>query len=231
MNSLSKNARVAGLFYLALTVVGPVRLIYIPSVLFVSGNAAATAHNIASHEFLFRLGIFADILTATLDICVALALYRLLKGVDRTLGILMVIFGAASVPIYFVNTLNDFGALLFARGADFLSVFGQVQREAMTLFYVNLHHYDVVVNEVFWGLWLLPLGILVYRSGFLPRFLGVWLALNCFAYLAAVVAGVLAPQYAEMVANIAFPVQFGEVAFMLWLVIMGAKERAVASAA
>jgi hypothetical protein len=224
MGSLSKNARIAGLLYLALALVGPVRLVYIPSVLFVTGNAAATAHNVASHEALFRIGIFADLLTATLDIFVALALYRLLNGVDRTLATIMVILGCASVPIYFVNTLNDVAALLFARGADFLSVFGQSQRDAMVMLYVNLHHYGVVVNEVFWGLWLLPFGILVYKSGFLPRILGVWLILNCFAYLADDFTGVLLPQYANMVANFAFPLQFGEVAIMLWLVILGAKE-------
>jgi hypothetical protein len=227
MSSLNRNARIAGFLYLILILVGPIRLLYIPKVLFVSGNAAATAHNIASHEALFRIGIFSDLLTAILDIFVVLALYRLLNAVDRTSAIFMVIFGFADVPIYFVNTLNDFGALLFARGADFLSGFGQAQREAMTLFFVNLHHYGAVVNEVFWGLWLLPFGILVYKSGFLPRILGVWLMLNCLAYLAEVIAGVLLPQYVDVVGNIAFPLQFGEIAIMLWLVFMGAKQRVV----
>lgn len=149
MGSLSRNARIAGLLYLMLVLVGPVRLIYIPSVLFVTGNAAATVHNIASHEVLFRIGIFADLVAATLDIFVLLALYRLLNGVDRNLAAIMVIFGLIDVPIYFINTLNDVGALLFARGADFLSAFGQSQRDAMTMLFVNLHHYGVVVNEVF----------------------------------------------------------------------------------
>jgi hypothetical protein len=94
----------------------------------------------------------------------------------------------------------------------------------MTALFLNLHHYGIVVNEVFWGLWLLPFGILVHKSRFLPRLLGVWLMLNCFAYLVQVVAGVLLPQYAEMVSNIVFPVQFGEIAIMLWLLIMGAKQ-------
>lgn len=227
MGSLSRNARIAGLLYLALVLVGPIRLIYIPSVLFVSGNAAATAHNIASHEFLFRIGIFADLVTALLDIFVVLALYRLLNGVDRTLATIMVIFGFADVPIYFMNTLNDIGALLFARGGDLLSAFSQPQRDAMVTLSLNLHHYGIVVNEVFWGLWLLPFGILVYKSGFLPRILGVWLILNCFAYLAQVVTGILLPQYLDIVENIVFPVQFGEIAIVLWLIIMGAKDRSV----
>lgn len=229
MTSLSRNARIAGLLYFMLALAGPVRLIYIPSVLFVSGNAAATTHNIASHELLFRFGIFADLAAATLDIFVVLALYRLLSGVDRTLATIMVVLGIVDVPIYFVNTLNDVGALLFARGSDFLSVFGQSQQEAMTMLFLNLHHYGVVVNEVFWGLWLLPFGILVYKSDFLPRILGVWLVLNCFAYLAQSVVGILLPQYLELVSNVAFPLQLGEIAILLWLLVMGAKEHPAAT--
>ena len=225
MDLLKRNARIAGLLYLALVLVGPIRLLYIPTVLFVTGDAAATAHNIASHESLFRLGIFSDLVAATLDIFVVIALYRLLNGVDRTLATIMVILGIADVPIYFINTLNDFAALLFARGGDFLSAFDPAQRIAMTMLFVNLHHFGVVVNEVFWGLWLLPFGILVYRSSFLPRFLGIWLVLNCFAYLVQSVAGVLMPQYADAISNFAFPMQFGEIAIMLWLIVMGAKQR------
>ena len=230
MTTLSKNARIAGLLYFGLTLTGPVRLIYIPSVLFVSGSAAATAHNIASHDLLFRAGIFADLLSGVLNVFLALALYRLLAGVDRALAVTMVILGGIlSVPIYFLNTLNDVGALLFAHGTDSLSAFSRPQQEAMTMLFVNLHHYGVLVNEVFWGLWLLPFGLLVYKSDFLPRILGVWLVVNCFAYLAQVVSGVLLPQFSETVANIALPVQFGEVAIMLWLIVIGAKRRVAAA--
>jgi Domain of unknown function (DUF4386) len=224
MSSQRMNARVAGVLYLGVVLLGPVRLIYIPSVLFVTGNAAATAHNIASHEQLFRLGVYADLVTATLEIFVVLALYRLLNGVDRSLATVMVILGIADVPIYFVNTLNDFGALLIARGGDALSAAGPVQRDAMVMQYLNLHHYGVVINTLFWGLWLLPFGILVYKSGFLPRFLGVWLILNGFAYLVQNFAGVVLPQYADIVGTITFPFQLGEVATVLWLIVMGAKE-------
>ena len=231
MNSLSGKARVAGLLYVLLILVAPIRLIYIPSVLFVTGNAAATAHNIASHEALFRLGIFTDLVTAILDILVVLALYRLLSGVDRGLATLMVIFGLMDVPIYFVNTLNDFGALLFAGGADFLSAFTQAQRESITMLFVNLHRDGVTINEVFWGLWLLPFGLLVWKSGFLPRILGAWLVLNGFAYLAQNVAGVLFPQHLDLIENIALPVQFGELAITLWLVIMGANDKRVVTPA
>ena len=95
----------------------------------------------------------------------------------------------------------------------------------MTMLFLSLHRYGVIVNEVFWGLWLLPFSMLVYKSGFLPRVLGVWLVLNCFAYLAQSVTGILMPQYLNTVANVVFPLQLGEIAILLWLLIMGAKPR------
>jgi uncharacterized protein DUF4386 len=225
MTTLSRNARVAGLLYLTL-VIAPLRLIYIPSKLIVSGNAAVTAGNIAAHQTLFRLGILTDLFTAVMGIFLTLALYRLFKGVDQFLAAMMVILGALMVtPIYFLNTLNDAATLLLVRGADFLSVFDKPQREAMAMLFLRLHHHGVVVNEVFWGLWLLPFGLLVYKSRFLPRFLGVWLVLNCFAYLAQSVTGIMWPQYEDAVGNYSFPLLLGELAIMLWLIIMGAKER------
>ena len=231
MTTLSRNARIAGLLYLTL-LTAPLRLIYIPSKLIVHGNAAATAANIGAHETLFRLGILSDLFTAVMAIFLTLALYRLFKGVDQGLAAMVVILGALMVtPIYFLNTLNDAAALLLIRGADFLSVFDQPQREALAMLFLRLHGHGVLVNEVFWGLWLLPFGLLVYKSRFLPRFLGVWLVLNGFVYVAQSVTGILWPQYEATVANYSFPVMFGELAIMLWLIIMGAKERQPLAAA
>ena len=225
MHSTKRTARVAGLLYLSL-MTAPLRLIYIPSVLFVQGNATATANNIAAHELLFRLGIVSDLLTGTMAIFLTLALYRLLKGVDQSLARLMVILGSLMVtPIYFINTLNDVAALLLARGADFLSAFDKPQRDALAMLFLRLHHAGVVANQIFWGLWLFPFGVLVFRSRFLPRILGVWLIINCFGYLAVSFAGLLFPQYEAMVFNSAFPAMLGELAIMLWLLIMGAKEQ------
>jgi hypothetical protein len=225
MTSLSRNARVAGVLYLTL-LTAPLRLLYIPGKLFVRGDATATANNIAAHQMLFRLGILSDLFTATMVIFLTLALYRLFKGVDESLARLVVILGALMVtPIYFLNTINDAAALLLARGADFLSVFDKPQRDALAMMFLRLHGHGILVNEIFWGLWLLPFGLLVYRSRFLPRILGVWLILNCFAYLATSVTGLMWPLYEQTVSNRLFPVMFGELAIMLWLIIMGAKER------
>jgi Domain of unknown function (DUF4386) len=224
MSSTRNPGRVAGFLYLLLVVLAPFRLIYIPSVLFVRGNATATANNIAAHELLFRLGIVSDLLCGTILVFLALALYRLLKGVDRNLAVLMVILGGLMpATIDFLNVLNDAAALVLVRGADFLSAFDKPQRDALAMLFIRLHHQEIIAAEVLWGLWLFPLAILVYRSRFLPRFLGIWLIINGFAYLTISFTGLLLPQYEGMVSNLAFPALLGEMAFMLWLVIKGAK--------
>ena len=225
MTSLSRNARIAGLLYLTL-LTAPLRLVYIPNELFVEGNPGATANNIAAHQTLFRLGILSDLFTATMAIFLTLALYRLFKDVDKGLARLVVILGALMVtPIYFVNTINDAAALMLARGEDFLSVFSKPQRDALVMVFLHMHGQGIRANEVFWGLWLFPFGLLVYKSGFLPRILGVWLMLNCFAYLALSVTGIMWPKYEDKIYQSLFPVMLGELAIMLWLIIMGAKQR------
>jgi hypothetical protein len=224
--TLSKNARVAGLLYLVGSLFGVVRLIYVPNTLFVYGNATATAKNIAEHEVLFRFGIVSYLLCAALWIFVTLALYRLFKGVNQGLAVLMVVLGSLMVtPIFFVNTVNDAAALLFVRGGGYLSVFDKPQREALARLFLDLHHQLDLANEIFWGLWLIPYGLLVYKSRFLPRIFGVWLIIACFAYLALSFTGFLLPAYEDKVNYIAQPLLLGELATMLWLLIMGANEK------
>ena len=224
--TLSQNARVAGLLYLIGSLFGIVRLEYVPTKLFVHGNAAVTANNIAGHEFLFRFGMVSYLLGGALWIFVTLALYQLFKGVNQALAILMVILGALMVtPIFFVNTVNDAAALLLIHGGGNLSVFAEPQRDALARLFFDLHHQLDLANAIFWGLWLIPFGLLVYRSRFLPRILGVWLIVACFGYLALSISGLLFPAYEDRVNNIAQPLWMGELATMLWLLIMGAKEK------
>src|SRR6267143_1334727 len=227
MTSTRNPGRVAGFWYLLLVLAGPLRLIYIPSKLFVHGNAAATASNIAAHEWLFRFGIVADLAGAVVLIFLVLALYRLFEGVDRNLAIQVVIFGGVMPAlIYFVGVVSDAGALMVVRGADFLSVFDKPQQDALAMLFLKLRDHQNTAAEILWGVWLLPLAVLVYRSRFLPRFLGVWLALGGFAYLALSLSGVLWPQSQGKVFTISQPAFFGEIALMLWLVIKGAKPQA-----
>lgn len=225
MSTLKRDARIAGLIYLALTLVAPFRLIYIPGALFVHGDPAATAHNIGAHEMLFRLGIFGDLLTGVISLFLTFTLYHLFKGVDKKLAMLMFVLGFMDTPLYFFNTINDIGALLVVTGGDFLGSFEQAQREGLVALFLHMHGAAISCAEMFWGLWLFPLALLVIRSRFLPRFLGVWLILNGLAYLALCLSGVVFPQVEDTIGNIAFPLQLGEVAFVLWLVVMGARPR------
>jgi len=222
MSSTKNPGRFAGLLYVLMSIAGFFAMGYVPSKLIVHGNAAATASNIAASETLFRLGIVGELIGQAGFIFVALALYDLLKGVNRRHASLMVTLIVVSIPIAFLNELNAIAALVLVRGADFLSTFEKPQRYALAMLFLNLHGHGFGVAEIFWGLWLFPLGLLVYRSRFLPRFLGVWVALGGFAYVILSLTGVLLPQYQDKVFTYSQPVFFGEVALMLWLVIKGA---------
>jgi hypothetical protein len=231
VSSIKNPGRFAGLLYVLTSVAGVFAMMYVPSKLIVHGNAAATAGNISASETLFRLGIAGQLIGQTGFIFVALALYDLLKGVNRPLASLMVILLVVQVPIAFLNEVNSIAALILVRGADFLSIFEKPQRDALAMFFLNLHFHGFVVNEIFWGLWLLPLALLIYRSRFLPRFLGVWLALAGFAWVILSITGVLSPEYYEKVFSYCQPAFFGEIALMLWLVIKGARPPAMDAAA
>jgi hypothetical protein len=224
MSSTRNPGRVAGYWYLLLTILGPLRLIYIPNKLFVSGNATATASNIAAHERLFRLGILADLLCAVVLIFLTLALYRLFSGVDRNLAIQVVILGGVMpAVIYFVGVVSDFASLTFVHGADYLAVFDKPQRDALALLFLQLRDRQNTAAEILWGVWLIPLALLTYRSRFMPRFLGIWLVINGCAYVVLSSSGVLLPQYQGTVFAWSQPAMFGELVFMFWLVIKGAR--------
>jgi hypothetical protein len=223
MHPVKKTARVAGFLYLLVVLTGPFVLIYVPNKLFVPGDATATASNILAHESLFRAHIAVGLVSELLFIAVVLTLYRLLKGVNRELATLMVILILIDAPLAFLSVANEVSTLTFLRGPNFLAVFDKPQRDALTTLLINFDRQGVLVSEVFWGLWLLPLGLLVYRSGFIPRLLGVWLFINGLAYLVISSTGLLLPQDYRVVFNLATPVLLGEVAFMLWLLIVGAR--------
>lgn len=230
MSATRNPGRVAGFWYLLLVLIGPLRLIYIPSRLFVEGNATATVHNIATHEWLFRFGIVSDLACGVILIFLVLAFYRLFKGVDQNLAVMVVIFGGVMPALlYFVGVVSDAAALMVVRGGDFLSPFDQPQRDALAMVFLNLRDHQNTAAEVLWGVWLLPLALLVYRSRFLPRFLGVWLALGGAAYVMLSLTGELLPQYQNKVFAYAQPVFLGELAFMLWLLIKGARPPAEAT--
>jgi hypothetical protein len=228
MHPTNKAARIAGAIYLSMVFTAPFTLLYVPGKLIVRGDAAATANNVLAHETMFRLAILGDLLTAVIFICLGIALYRLLSGVSKTWAMLMVAFVLISSAVGFLDTLNNIAALILFRGADFLSVFDKAQLNALGYLFIRLHNQGVFMNELFWGLWLFPFGLLVFRSGFLPRFIGVWLMINCFGYVALCMIALLAPDYYGAAFKWGQPILFGELAIMLWLLIKGAKVPSVA---
>jgi len=224
MSTTRNPGRVAGFWYLLLVLIGPLRLIYIPDKLFVRGDAAATAGNIAAHEWLFRFGIVSDLVGAVVLIFLVLAFFRLFKTVDRNLAVMVVIFGGVMPALLdFVGAAFDAVTLMIAQGSNFLSVFDKPQQDALALLFLKLGDEQTNAAEMLWGIWLLPLALLVYRSRFLPRLLGVWLAINGLAYVILCLTGELLPRYQHDVFNYGQPAFFGEIAIMLWLVIKGAR--------
>jgi hypothetical protein len=230
MSSLKKTARIAGLLYLVTCIPAPFSLIYVPNTLIVRGNATATASRILASEWMLRLGIAGELINAIAFLFVVLALYRLLQGVNKPLASLMVTLFAISIPISCLNVLNNIAALILVRGADFLSVFTKPQLDALAMVFLRLHSSGLLVAQIFWGLWLFPFGILVYRSGFIPRILGVLLILNGFAYPIQSFTSFLLPQYAGVVSRITFPVLFGEAAIILWFLIRGVRDQPLVEA-
>ena len=215
MNSINKAARTAGAIYLALVILGPFTLMYIPTKLIVRGNASVTAGNILEHETLFRFGIVGELLGAVIFIALGFALYQLLGPVNRMWARVMLGLMLVSAGIAFVNTLNDIAALTLFSGVDFLAPFSGPQRNALGMLFLRLSSQGNFINEIFWGLWLFPFGLLVFRSSFLPRFIGIWLILNGFAYLGLSMLALLSPPNYEAAFRMLTPVMFGELVIML----------------
>jgi Domain of unknown function (DUF4386) len=210
-------ARIAGILYLSLVPLAILGFPYGPTHMFVSGDAAATANNILSSAFRFRLSIIVDLVGALINIFVVLALYRLLKPVNKGLASLMVVFLLLSVPIAMLNELSYIAALLLVSGAPYLMSFTVGQLQSMALFLHDVHKYGLGIAEIFWGLWLFPMGYLVFKSGFLPKILGILLMIGCFGWLIESFALLLVPDYSL---NLELT-SIGEVILPLWLVIRG----------
>jgi len=220
---LQNPGRRVGVLYLLVSIPAVFALIYVPSLLFVHGDPASTLRHIESSESLFRLGSGAHLLSQACFIFVALGLYHLLKGVNATLAEAMVTLIVVSVPIAFLNELNSLAALRLLRGEELLSAVEKPQRDALALLFVRLWGDGIDVASIFWGLWLFPLGVLVYRSELFPRVLGVLLIANGVSYVLNSFASLVFPTYQDVVARWMKPLQFGELVFMFWLVILGTR--------
>lgn len=211
-------ARLAGVLYLLLIPFSGFGILYVPSQLVVPGDAATTASNIIASEGLFRGAIVSNLIGQTIFIFLPLVLYRLLKPVDKNHALLMVVFVLIAVPIAFINELNHFGVLILLSGADYLSVFSLDQLHAQVMLFLELHEHGIAIATVFWGLWLFPLGYLVFKSGFLPKILGVLLIIACIGYLIDSLTFMLFPDFDVTISQFTF---IGELLLPLWLVFKG----------
>ena len=217
MNSIQKTARLSGVLYLALAALSAFGLVYVPSMLIVPGDAAATASNIVTSESLFRLGFVSNLVAYTVNIFVALFLYKLLKPVNKGIASLMVLLILMGLAIGMLNELNQFAALLIL-GADHLTAFTAAQSQALASLFLDIYAHGFTIAHIFWGLWLFPMAYLIFRSGFLPRVIGVLLAIAGLGYLVDFTLFFLFPDVAVSVSNFTF---VGEVVLIFWLLIKG----------
>jgi hypothetical protein len=228
MNTAQKTARSAGLFYLLIAIIAPFGLMYVPLQIIEWGDAAATANNMLGKELLFRSGIAVRMVAQVLMILVVWFLYRLLKEVDENQAKLMFILYLVAVPIGFLANVFNFTALMVLKGSAIQS-FTPEQMNDLALLFLRIGSWDTEMVQLYWGLWLLPFGFLVYKSGFIPRILGIFLILNGIAYMISSFTCVLFPEYRSLVSRIAMPFFFlGEIPIIFWLLIKGVRVKQLA---
>jgi hypothetical protein len=225
MNSLKRQSRLAAALYFISCLPAPFALLYVPNTLIVRGDATATANNVRAAEGLLRAGMAVELFTATVVIFAVLAFYHLLKAVSHKHAVAFTVLFLVSIPISYLNVLNDLAALTCARGPAFLAgVFNQAQLDALVLFFLRLHNQGVILAQIFWGLWLFPFGIAIMRSGFIPRFIGIAAMVAGFGYVFSSSVSLLLPPSAQPIGQVAMILGIGELTF-LWLLIWGAKDQ------
>jgi hypothetical protein len=229
MHPTKKIAHIAGAVYLSTLPIAIYFWSYVPGKLIVRGNASATAENVLAHETWFRFSIWGGLFAYVVVVCLAFLLYRLLSDIERIWASTMVGFALLSAAVGFSSALPKIAAVILFRGNDFLTVLDKPQRDALAMFFLRLHGQGELMNEIFSGLWLFPLGWLVFRSRFLPRFLGVWLIVAGFGWLTLSVIGLVFPLYYDHAFTVIQPVVLGEIAFALWLLFRGVNTRRLPS--
>ena len=225
MTDENKRSRWAGALYLIVVATGLFSLVYVPSHITVAHDGHATVANVVALEPMFRLGIAAFMIEQVAFLLLPLALFKLLRSVDQNVAVAMVALAAVSVPIALVSLLSKLDVLSLVGGTAHAQVIAPEQLEAKVMLLLDAYGNGLLVTSLFWGLWLLPFGYLVFRSGFLPRILGVLLMLGCLGYLVDVFGGLLVARYAgSTVAKLApLPGAIGEIGTCLWLLLVGAR--------
>lgn len=216
------QTRVAGVLYLLLAIIGPFSLIYVPSALYVAGDAAATAQKIGASMELFRAGMVGDMLIVVIEVVLSVLLYKLLAPVSKTLSLIATSARLGMTIVQAINVLNKLFVVLLLSGDAYLQAFDVNYRQSLVMLFLSANKQTVLIWEVFFGLHLIVLAYLVYKSHYFPWVLGVLLALAALGYLADSFGNLLLPQYVDiytLLVSIAAPI--GELAFTLWLLIKG----------
>ena len=212
------TARIAGFLYLLQIPLGIFGILYVPNALLVPGDVAATANNILAHEFLFRLSIVSAILCPLVTIATALFLYKLLNSVNKNHAVLMVIFALVYTPIAMLNELNHVAVLLLLKGPEYLTIFTTSQLQTLAPIFFDLHKYGIQIVGIFFGLWLLPMGYLVFKSNYIPKIIGVMLIVASFGYVIDFFTYFILPNFGVAISEYTF---VGEVLMVFWLLIKG----------
>jgi hypothetical protein len=218
MNSPQKTARIAAFVFLIIFILGMSTELFIRPGMIVPGDAAATVRNIAASKALFRLSLVSELIRQALLMLLSLILYKLLKPVNKTIASLMVIFYLVCVPISLLNELNHFAVLLLSSGVGYLTAFKADQLNALVMFFIDLRKYGTFITQLF-SFWVLLLGYLVFKSGFLPRILGVFLMIGGLCYTVQAILFFLFPNFDLMIFGLSAFI--GELLFYLWLLIKG----------
>jgi hypothetical protein len=221
---MTQTARSTGVLYLLSALPAAFSIVYVPAAFVVAGDAAATARRISDGEQVYRIGILSGLVSQIFWILLVVSLYSLLKDVNKKLAVFMLASAMVIVPIGFVDLIVQVAPLIVLSGADYLSTFTKPQLDALALSLISLRTNGLVIAFAFWGLWLFPFGMLVMRSGFIPKILGILLIVGGTAYLAASFASIALPAQRQVVSVIALPFYAaGELSMIAWLVVKGVK--------
>jgi hypothetical protein len=225
MNTNKKNARIAGVWYLLMSLLGTFSVMYVDASIYVPGDAASTANNLLASGGLFRLGFVCWLVQLVCFLFLANVLYKLFRPVDSSWARLLMLFVIVGVSISFLNRLNQLAPVLLLKGEVYQSAFETSQLQALALLFVDLQTQGEMISSVFWGLWLLPLGVLAWKSGFVPKVLAVLALIACFSHLLSSLAFFLYPNYSATIGSILSIGAFGEIAFFLWILVKGVVNR------
>lgn len=229
MEPTKKTARAAGLLYLIVVLTGIFNLGYVPSQLIIRNDPTATLQAISENELLFRFGILSGIICYITFLFLPFLLYKLLHSVNKKYAHAMVILAVVSVPLSLINLVNKFSVLTLINNTADLRLFETSNLLTQLLLLLDRYNYGIQLVSIFWGLWLLPFGYLVFKSGFLPKVLGLFLIVGCFGYLINFLGNFLCPTYGDLGISwfIALPATIGEIGTCLWLLIVGIKDKQI----